>query len=380
MPLYKAFIKIFLRRLPSIIAYFVIFAVIAFIMGSSGEKQSGFEATKLRVAVFDMDDTESSRALIKFISDNHKLVGGLNDREQTLQDNLYYGIIDYAITIDEGFEGKLNAGEFDGLITTCKSQGSYGTTFLDSQLEQYFKLVSVRISSGDDAPQACIRANALSREHVKVKIAEASGGSTSKFGYFTQYLAYIFICVTIMGVTPCLMRLQAEDLRKRVICSPVPPASRTVQMTLGSFTIIGGIWLAFMMLAASAYGSEMFTRNGLLCILNSLCYIIMAAGITLVVSQFSVSDNVLSMISNVISLGMSFLCGVFVPQQYLGSGVLKAAHALPAYWYIRANDMLCGFSEKPFSMSLYITCTGVQLGFAAALFIAAGVISAKKKR
>ncbi|MBQ1538533.1 MAG: hypothetical protein IIZ73_09490, partial [Ruminococcus sp.] len=44
MQLYNAFIKIFLRRLPSIIAYFVIFVVIAFIMGSSGEQQAGFEA------------------------------------------------------------------------------------------------------------------------------------------------------------------------------------------------------------------------------------------------------------------------------------------------------------------------------------------------
>lgn len=380
MQLYNAFIKIFLRRLPSIIAYFVIFVVIAFIMGSSGEQQAGFEATKLRVAVFDMDDTESSRALIKFISDNHELVGGLDDREQTIQDNLYYGIIDYAITIDKGFEQKLEAEEFDGLITTCKSQGSYGATFLDGQLEQYFKLISVRISSGDDAPQACIRANALSRSHVKVKTAESSGSGISKFGYFTQYLAYIFICVTIMGVTPCLMRLSSEDLRKRVLCAPVSPASRTLQMALGSFTVIGGIWLAFMAAAAAAYGGEMFTKNGMLCMLNSLCYIIMAAGISLVVSQFDVSDNVLSMISNVISLGMSFLCGVFVPQQYLGSGVLKAAHALPAYWYVRANDMLCGFSDQPFSGSLYITCIGVQLGFAAALFIAAGVIGARKKR
>ncbi len=380
MPLYKAFIKIFFRRLPSIIAYFVIFMVIAFIMGSTGKQQSGFKATKLKVAVFDMDGTESSRALVKYISDNHKLVGGIDDREQTLQDHLYYATIDYVITIDEGFEDKLAKGEFDKLLTTSKSQGSYSAEFLDGQLEQYFRLVKSQISAGDQPGQACIKANALSREHVKVNIAEKTGGGTEAFGYFTQYLAYIFICMLIMGVAPCLMRLQTEDLRKRILSSPVSPASRTAQMSAGTFTIVAGIWLAFMTVAAAAYGSDVFSRNGLLCMANSACYIIMAAGITLLVAQFNCTDNVLSMISNVISLGMSFLCGVFVPQEYLGAGVLKAAHALPAYWYIRANNMLCGFSDETFSYGKFFTFTGIQLGFAAALFIAAGIVSAKKKR
>ncbi|MBR1724332.1 MAG: ABC transporter permease, partial [Ruminococcus sp.] len=195
-----------------------------------------------------------------------------------------------------------------------------------------------------------------------------------------QYLAYIFICILILGVAPCLMRLDSEELRRRIICAPVASASKTAQMALGAFTVVGGVWLAFMALAAIVYGSEMFTRSGLLCMGNSLCYIIMAAGITLLVAQFNLSDNILSMVSNVISLGMSFLCGVFVPQEFLGDGVLTAAHALPAYWYIRANNMLCGMSEEPFSGKLYLTCIGIQLGMAAVLFVAAGIVSAMKKR
>ncbi|MBR1724652.1 MAG: hypothetical protein IJ723_06515, partial [Ruminococcus sp.] len=173
MPLYKAFVKIFLRRLPSVIAYFIVFAVIAFVMGANGEQTTGFESVKLRVAVFDLDETDSSRALIKYISDNHRLVGDVKNSDYAIQDALYYEMIDYAITIDEGFEDKLEAGEFDGLLTTMKAEGKYNTQLLDGQLGQYFKIVSARMSAGDSAAMACIKANALTREHVDVTVSGA---------------------------------------------------------------------------------------------------------------------------------------------------------------------------------------------------------------
>jgi ABC-2 type transport system permease protein len=105
-----------------------------------------------------------------------------------------------------------------------------------------------------------------------------------------------------------------------------------------------------------------------------------AAGITLVVAQFNLKDEIVSMISNVVSLGMAFLCGVFVPQYLLGDGVLAAAKFLPAYWFVRANNMLCGFSEEVFSMDKYMEYLGVELVFAAVLFIIVMIISKCKMR
>ena len=44
--------------------------------------------------------------------------------------------------------------------------------------------------------------------------------------------------------------------------------------------------------------------------------------------------------SNIISLGMSFLCGVFVPMELLGDGVRKINRFLPVYWYESINTTL----------------------------------------
>ncbi|MBR6717412.1 MAG: ABC transporter permease, partial [Oscillospiraceae bacterium] len=62
----------------------------------------------------------------------------------------------------------------------------------------------------------------------------------------------------------------------------------------------------------------------------------------LLVSSFSPAPNIINIITQIVSLGMCFLCGVFVDQSMLGDGVLSAARFLPAYWYIRVNRMLEG--------------------------------------
>ena len=75
-----------------------------------------------------------------------------------------------------------------------------------------------------------------------------------------------------------------------------------------------------------------------------------------------------SVIRNLLGLGMAFLGGVFVPQNMLSDEVLAVARFLPTYWYVRANNMLAGFSTEIFDMHLYWNAIGIQLLFALTAF------------
>ena len=85
-------------------------------------------------------------------------------------------------------------------------------------------------------------------------------------------------------------------------------------------------------------------------------------------------------IVNVLSLGLSFISGVFVPQAMLGEPVLRIARFLPTYWYVRCNhliekaDLTTGFSAGFMSKEL-----GVQLAFTAGLFALAAIIIRRKR-
>ena len=77
---------------------------------------------------------------------------------------------------------------------------------------------------------------------------------------------------------------------------------------------------------------------------------------------------------------MSFLCGSFVPQSILPDSVLSAARFLPAYWYIRANNMLAGFGSEVFDNNFYWQCVGIQMLFAVAVFTLVPVAMRQRRR
>ena len=68
----------------------------------------------------------------------------------------------------------------------------------------------------------------------------------------------------------------------------------------------------------------MFTVQGGLHCLNLLAFLMVALGIVFLIGQVMKKAETVSMVSNVIALGMSFLSGVFVPIEFLGDGIIKA--------------------------------------------------------
>ena len=115
-------------------------------------------------------------------------------------------------------------------------------------------------------------------------------------------------------------------------------------------------------------GNDIFTKEGFLAMLNSFVFLIVSLSITMFIAQVSKSPKSPDMIANTLSLGMSFLCGIFVPIEYLSDTVITIAHFLPAYWYVRANNMLAETAGEVFTNSDFFMCIGIQALFAVAFF------------
>ena len=72
--------------------------------------------------------------------------------------------------------------------------------------------------------------------------------------------------------------------------------------------------------------------------------------------------------------------GVFVPQAIMSPAVLKVSQFLPAYWYVRANDLLGSIhTASAETLRPVFECMGIQLLYAAALFALALLLSKKKQ-
>ena len=64
----------------------------------------------------------------------------------------------------------------------------------------------------------------------------------------------------------------------------------------------------------------------------------------------------------------------------LSDKVVAVSKFLPAYWYIKSNNMIAGFTGEAVSMQTYWTNIGVQLLFAAAIFSIYLVVNLNKRK
>jgi ABC-2 type transport system permease protein len=123
-----------------------------------------------------------------------------------------------------------------------------------------------------------------------------------------------------------------------------------------------------------------FNLNTVYFILNSFGFAICGASISFLIGNLVKSQSAISAVSNVITLGSSFISGVFVPQELLGSSVLKIASFTPTYWFVRANDSIAALTQFDFThVKNILSYILIELGFGLAFFAIALVIGKKRR-
>lgn len=128
------------------------------------------------------------------------------------------------------------------------------------------------------------------------------------------------------------------------------------------------------------FGERMLSYNGLLWTINLFVFMLAALSLSFLLGSVIKNRNAQNAAANTISLGMSFLSGVFVPQ-YILSGTVKAiASFTPTYWFVKANNEIGGIvSFNGSNLSSIIGSYLIQLGFAAGLLVLTFIITKQKR-
>ena len=363
--------KIAKRKLPIVLMYVWIFIVLLIMFTAYGPQDTSFEEKSLGVCVIDEDNTDASRAVTEYISKSHKLVELENDKDVII-DSLYYTRVDYVLVIKEGYAEKIADGQTDNLFENYQLPDSYAGVYLENDIDLYIRTLNSYIAAGNDAENAA----ALTAEALDYKIDvtietfsdEADGATMNQGTYFYfRYLVYILLSVLITMLSGILITILRKEVRDRSNCSGTPSFSQTMQIIAGCIVLVLILWVVFMIIAM-IYKGGILSGNELYAVLNSFVFTLIATAIAILVAALVSNNSVINLVSNIVSLGMSFLCGVFVDQNLLGGTVMRIAKFLPAYWYVRANDIIAGKSEIAFDAGEVMSCIGIQAIFAVALF------------
>jgi len=386
MQVFKLCLKIMKKHLPEVIVYVIVFLSVSLIISSQltkdGKEQASFTQVKSNIAFV----AEESSPLINGFKEELGKVANIveiPDNNEKLQDALYFREVSYIIRVPKSFTEKFMRGENVQLEKTVVP-ASISNAYIDLAVNQYFNTARLYAKELKGISQESLVSNvkkdlSLSTT-VEFQKSEVQVADTSYTKNYFNYLAYSLLAILISGLCNILFVINDSELKRRNSCSPVRAGSASMQILLACTLLTLIVWIIMTGFCFLFNIENALSLNSVYFLLNSFVFSICAACISFLIGNLVKSRNAIAAMSNVVTLGTCFLSGVFVPQQFLGSNVLKIASFMPTYWYVKANEAISDLTQFNFSHlqdTLYFIL--IEAGFAAA-FMAIALVVGKKRR
>lgn len=382
MTVFKGFMTITKRNLGYAFMYIIVFLTITIAVQKTEVTNTDkmFEQTKLDIAVIDHDKSPVSKALTNYLASCHNLID-IPDTKSAIQDNLFYRHVYYVLTIPKNFTQDCNDGTAD--LTVTKVPGSTSGYYVDSQINAWVQEMHMLLSSDYTAEDASAMLQDAMAEESQVTMLDQNGygGNTPMHAFMYQYMPYIILSILCYVIITIMISFNKPEVRSRILCASISNRKFNLQLALGCAVIGLAVWGLCTLLPILLYGKTFLADTNLpYYLVNSFMMSLSALSLAFFVSTFTDKEQLVSAVVNVVTLGMSFLCGVFVSMDILGKSVQKIAQFLPVYWYEIANNLLK--SHNTFNSTqihtLY-TCYGIQLLFALA-FLSLALIAGRMRR
>ncbi len=373
MQVFKLFLKLLGRSFPICLLWIGITVSICIVrmIESPNGTQEAFQSTKVRICIFDEDNSPESQALCDYLSEKHERII-IEDNEDMILDMMFYQQLDYALRILPDYGEKLHQGQTEDLLENyAYSEETYrqSTNYILAQndIAQYIQFLSAAIRSGTDTEIAIKQTEAALEKTVAVTINQAGQSNNNEFSVYFYFdsISYAILTILTMLIPRLLSHFTQKDLANRLNSACLSLRSKQMQLTLGCLVFVILLWLLFLIIGCILIGG-IYTENAWLCVLNSLVFLLVALSLALVISSCVTSLFAVNAISNIIGLGMCFLSGVFVPMEILGDSVKTVAHFLPMYWYVESNALV---SRSDFSWAAYGKTLLIEGLFAVLFFL-----------
>ena len=350
-----------------LLMYLVIFFAIAIALQTAARKEhlGTFEKTRINIAVADRDQSELSQGLIRYLSTIHN-VSEISSEPSVMQEELFYRNASYIVQIPENFYQ--TCIEEEEPLSVTKVPGSYTSFYVDQQISTWLNSIRTYTAAGFSLKEAMDASMELSASEVTMYEGTENNLETPPYIYYFRYVPYLFLAVLSYSLGYVLLAFQKEDIQKRMRASAVSMRRQNMEGLLAMFMLGTVLWLISAAGVCVLFGKEFLTSPLIgYYILNTALMLGIALSLSYLVGIFVKNSNMLSGISNLLSLGMCFLCGAFVPMSIMNKSVLKIAQFLPVYWYESVNETLARYKNLPIPVAKEIwKSMGIEAMFIAA--------------
>lgn len=380
MTVFKTFWKILNKNKVIVIIYTVMLLIFGISNMQTSEKSMNFVASKPDVVIVNYDEEKGiTKDFIKYITDNSNIVEIETDEEK-INDALFYRDANYVIYIPENYNKDFMEGKNPQI--EIKSTGDYQASLEEMLVSRYIKVANIYQKSIDNEYELIAKINETLSKQAKTEITSKLDTNTiSKATFYYNFASYSILACLLLIISLILSSFKEERTRKRIVVSSTnyKKHNRILLLSNCCYSLI--LWLFYVIISFIILGDIMATATGVVYIINSLVLTICATTIAFFIGNLVSNKGAINGIVNVVALGSSFLCGAFVPMEWLPDSVLKIAHTLPTYYYISTNEALKTLEKFNFAtLKPLIVNMVIMLGFAIVFIILANVVSRRKRK
>ena len=380
MTVFKTFLKILKKNKFIVILYTVFLITFGGFNMQTSDNNTNFVASKPNIMIVNKDEDKGiTQDLIKYITDNSNIIK-LKNNEDAINDGLFYRDVDYVIYIPKNYNRDYMDGKNPKI--DIKSTGDYKSSYAEMLLSRYIKVANVYQKSINNIDEIITKTNETLKKEIEVEIiSKLDTNSLSKATFYYNFASYSILACLVYVI--CLILSSFKDIRiqKRTIISSTNYKKINRQLLLSNSLFSLVLWLMYVILSFILIKDVMFSIQGIIYLLNSLLFTICATTIAIFIGNIVYNKNAINGIVNVVALGSSFLCGAFVPMEWLPDGVLKIAHLLPSYYYISSNETLKKIeifnldTMQPILLKMIIL-----IGYSLLFIILTNVVSKRKQK
>ncbi|MDD2435662.1 MAG: ABC transporter permease [Bacilli bacterium] len=338
MTVFKNYFKIMKQYRTTIIIYTVIFVALAVFATNSGVKTNDFTAIKPNVAIINNDnETVLVEGFNDYLKEN-AIIKSVKNNEESLRDSLFFRVVDYILIIPENFTEDFITLK-NPKIETMNIPDSYGAIYTEILLDRFLNIAKVYAASGMDQEEIIENIKIDLKQQGEVFYSEkTSMTNVGYINYYYNFSNYTFLAISVYIIGMIMNAFNDTKIKRRNLVSNFSYKKINRQLFAGNFCLMLLIWSIYVGISIILYPKAMFTNYGLLLIINSLVFSVTVLSIGFLIGNLVKNREATDGIVNVIALGSSFICGAFVPQEFLGNFVLSIAKFLPSYWYIKTNN------------------------------------------
>ncbi len=379
MIVFKTILKILNKLKGLIILYTIMLISVTLVNQTSGNVDS-FEEVKPSVIIVNNDKSKNgvTNHFIKYL-ENHMEVKDIDiGNEEKIDDALFYRDVSLVVYIPDGFGDDLLDSK--DVSVEYKISGDKGSSYGKMLVQNYFDSFNIYNNYYDGDELFDRLDNALNLDvNVEVK-SKIDSNSLSRMARFFNFLNYAILAGCVYSISMILASLKSENVRKRTIVSSYD-YKKYNRIVLGACSIvIIGMWLLYMILALIIFKDLFISMNGLWYVINSFVFSLCSLCIGFLIGNITQNKGAISGIVNVVSLGSSFLCGCFVPFEFMPDYVIKIAHIFPTYYFVINNESLKVMDNFSLSsVSPLILNMGIVLIFGVCFVIITNYVSKKKQ-